>query len=49
MAINALIGSMLRNGYIDEIDNSILITVENKDKDKGATYRRNLWMRLTDS
>ena len=42
MAINALIGSMLRNGYIDEIDNSILITVENKDKDKGASLQAKL-------
>ncbi len=32
VATNALIGSMLRLGYIDELKNSILLTVEGKDK-----------------
>lgn len=32
VATNALIGSMLRLGYIDELKNSILLSVEGKDK-----------------
>ena len=35
IAVNALIGSMVRNGYIDEINNSILITVDSKNAEKG--------------
>ncbi len=31
VAVNALIGSMLRNGYISDAANSILVTVENYD------------------
>lgn len=34
VAINAIIGSMLRNGYIDELSNSILITVYNSDEER---------------
>jgi Predicted membrane protein len=34
--INALIGSMIKNGYIDELANSILVSVENAD-DNAAT------------
>ena len=41
-AVNALIGSMLKNGYIDEIANSILISVQNKDKEKGAELQAKL-------
>ncbi|HJD22565.1 MAG TPA: PepSY domain-containing protein, partial [Firmicutes bacterium] len=42
VAMNALIGSMLRNGYIDELANSILITVENRDEAKGQTLQARL-------
>ncbi|HIW74498.1 MAG TPA: PepSY domain-containing protein [Firmicutes bacterium] len=42
VAMNALIGSMLRNGYIDELANSILITVENKDAAKGEALQERL-------
>ncbi len=42
VAMNALIGSMLQNGYIDELANSILITVENKDAAKGAALQERL-------
>ena len=31
VAVNALIGSMIKNGYIDEACNSILVSVENAD------------------
>lgn len=35
VAVNAIVGSMLRNGYIDELSNSILISVENQSSKKG--------------
>ena len=31
VAVNAIIGAMLKNGYIDELANSVLISVENAD------------------
>ena len=36
VTVNALIGSMLREGYISELSNSILISVENSDPAKGT-------------
>ena len=42
VAVNALIGSMLRNGYVDEIKNSILITVENSDAQRGTELQERL-------
>lgn len=42
VAINALIGSMLKNGYIDDIQNSILISVENPDEAKEAALQAKL-------
>ncbi len=32
VAVNAIIGSMFKNGYISEIKNSVLVTVSGKDK-----------------
>ncbi len=34
VAVNAIIGSMLKQGYISEIQNSILVSVKNKDSEK---------------
>lgn len=34
VAVNAIIGSMFRNGYIDEIKNSILVTVQGNNEQK---------------
>ena len=42
VAVNALIGSMLKNGYLDEIKNSVLITVENSNTQKGAELQTRL-------
>lgn len=42
VAINALIGSLLRHGYLDEYKNSILVSVDNRDKDKGEAMRLKL-------
>ncbi len=38
VAVNAIIGSMLKNGYLDD-DNGILVTVQNEDKTKAAELR----------
>ena len=42
VAMNALVGSMLKNGYIDELANSILISVENNDTAKSAALQKQL-------
>lgn len=42
VATNAIIGSMLRNGYLSDIANSILITVENGDDEKAAALQEQL-------
>ncbi len=42
VATNAIIGSMLRNGYLSDIANSILITVENGDEAKAAALQQQL-------
>lgn len=42
VTINALIGSMLRNGYLNEMANSILVSVDNEDPAKGAELQERL-------
>lgn len=42
VTINALIGSMLRNGYLNELANSILISVDNQDPVKSAELQERL-------
>ncbi|MCD7755440.1 MAG: PepSY domain-containing protein, partial [Firmicutes bacterium] len=42
VAVNALLGSMLRNGYLSELANSILISVENDDPEKCAQLQAEL-------
>ena len=42
ITVNALIGSMLRNGYLNELSNSILISVDTKDETEGAELREKL-------
>ena len=42
VAVNALIGSMLKHGYIDELKNSILISVDNPDARKSAKLEERL-------
>ena len=42
VAVNAIIGSMLKNGYIDASANSILISVENDDAIKGSELQTKL-------
>ena len=42
VAINALVGSMLTNGYINDLANSILVSVENSDAARGAELQQRL-------
>lgn len=42
VAINALIGASLKNGFIDRLANSVLISVENPDKNKGIKLKQKL-------
>ena len=42
VTINALIGSMLQNGYLDELANSILISVDNQDPALSAALQEKL-------
>lgn len=42
VAMNAVIGSLLRHGYVDELANSILITVEDGDQTRGEKLRQEL-------
>lgn len=42
VAINALIGSMVKNGYIDDMKNSILISVDSKDDDEASRLQQHL-------
>lgn len=42
VAVNALIGSMVRNGYIDELANSILISVDNPDSKESERLREKI-------
>ena len=36
VAINAIVGSLLKHGYVDELANSVLVSVEDSDADRGA-------------
>lgn len=42
VAVNALIGSMLKNGYLSELANSILVSVECDDEAKAAELQARL-------
>ncbi len=42
VAVNALVGSMLKNGYLSDIANSILISVDNDDPQKAAALQQRL-------
>lgn len=42
VAMNAIVGALLTNGYVDELANSILITVEDDDAGRGARLQQEL-------
>ena len=42
IAVNALIGSMVRHVYLSDLDNAILVTVANDDRQKASELRQNV-------
>lgn len=42
VAVNALIGSMLQNGYLSDLQNSILVSIENEDQAKSARLQQEI-------
>lgn len=40
VAVNAIIGSMLQKGYLGDLQNSILVSVENRDRARGEQLQR---------
>ena len=42
IGVNAIIGSMVRCGYLDELDNAILVTVSNDDREKASVLRQDV-------
>lgn len=49
VAVNALIGSMVQNGYINELSNSILLSVNGKDTEKANQIRADLATKINDA
>lgn len=49
IAVNAVIGSMVRHGYFDEVENAILVTVSNEDKNKAGVLRQDVVSDIEDS
>lgn len=47
VAVNALVGSLLKHGYVDELANSILISVEDKDSTRGTALQQELTTEVT--
>lgn len=46
VAVNALIGSMLQNGYLSELANSILISVDNDDAERSVALQEQLTQKV---
>ena len=42
VAVNAIVGSLLKHGYVDELANSILVSVEDSDTARGAALEEKL-------
>lgn len=42
VAVNAIIGSLLKHGYVDELANSVLVSVEDDDLARGAALEEKL-------
>ncbi len=42
VAMNAIVGSLLQHGFVDELANSILITVEDTNAERGAQLQQDL-------
>lgn len=46
VAVNALIGSMLRNGYLNELANSILVSVDDRDAQRAELLKQRLTVEI---
>ena len=42
IAVNAIVGSLLKQGYVDELANSVLVSVEDSDAARGAALEAKL-------
>ena len=42
VAVNAIVGSLMRHGYLDSISSAILISVEDKDQNRAAKLQQEL-------
>ena len=42
VAVNAIVGSLLKHGYVDELANSVLVTVQDEDAARGAALEEKL-------
>lgn len=42
VAVNAIVGALVRNGYLDEISSAILISVEDKDPNRAEQLKQDL-------
>ena len=42
VAVNAIVGALVRSGYFDQISSAILISVEDKDQDRAARLQQEL-------
>ena len=42
VAVNAIVGSLLKHGYVDELANSVLVSVEDEDAARGAALEEKL-------
>ncbi len=42
VAVNAIVGALVRNGYLDDISSAILISVEDKDQNRASKLRQEL-------
>lgn len=40
--MNALIGALVRHGYLDSISSAILVSVEDKDSERAAKLRQSV-------
>lgn len=49
VAVNAVIGSMVKQGYLDDLANSILITVEDDDTARGQALQQSLTQEVTEA
>lgn len=49
IAVNALVGSMVRNGYLTELENAILVSVSNEDAEKAALLRQDVVIDIEES